>query len=90
MKIKVVKTNHEGVDGALVRLLARRGMDEGELLEPYLCGDGGSPGFLHNFGSDFFELLLHDCDGDVSTTEGGRDLRAFSLAPELLPDPEAD
>lgn len=36
---------HDGVDGALVRLLARRGMEEPQGL--YLCGDGGSPGRLH-------------------------------------------
>lgn len=42
---------HEGVDGALVRLLARRGMDDPDGL--YLCGEGGSPGRLQSLDGVF-------------------------------------
>lgn len=45
---------HDGVEGALVRLLARRGMEDAD--GPYLWGDGGSPGRLQSLEGAFFEL----------------------------------
>lgn len=58
---------HDGVDGALVRLLARRGIEEPDGL--YLCGDGGSPGRLHNLEGVFLLVEL----GEESQLFDGRD-----------------
>lgn len=62
---------HDGVDGALVRLLARRGIDDPQEL--YLCGDGGSPGRLHNLEGVFFGLAVGDDITGESLLDNGRD-----------------
>lgn len=59
------------MDGALVRLLARRGIDDPQEL--YLCGDGGSPGRLHNLEGVFFGLAVGDDSTDESLLVNGRD-----------------
>lgn len=65
------------MEGALVRLLARRGIDDPE--GPYLCGEGGSPGRLHSL-EVVFVLELGDGDEYASFWQDVRDFLGVSLA----------